>query len=228
MQMNTLPNQLSDGVCTSDRERVRRYLPNVAIALRKAATYCDEQQDATERGAPMASGFKINKRGIRQMTREIEREFAKNPVRVPLQVDPSGVQLPPATTVNNYNGPVVTVTGDHAQISWNNHDVTQSQEVAEQVSPGYEELADLVTRLLASLHELTLGPDDETEARATSETILREVVKAEPDKGIVKRGVTMLKGLLAPVASGVTKAVTQESADVAQKMIESLGEALPL
>lgn len=27
----------------------------------------------------MASGFKINKQGIRQMTREIEREFAKKP-----------------------------------------------------------------------------------------------------------------------------------------------------
>mgnify|MGYP003414671679 FL=1 len=175
----------------------------------------------------MASGFKINKQGIRQMTREIEREFAKNPVRVPLQADSTGVQLPPATTVNNYNGPVVTVTGDHAQVAWNNHDVTQSQEKIEQVAPGYEELADLVTRLLASLPSLTLDPDDETEAPDTSETILREVVKAEPDRGIVKRGVTMLKGLLAPVSSGVSKAVTQESADLARQMIESLGSALP-
>lgn len=175
----------------------------------------------------MASGFKINKQGIRQMTREIEREFAKNPVRVPLQADSTGVHLPPATTVNNYNGPVVTITGDHAQVAWNNHDVTQSRETTEQVAPGYEELADLVTRLLASLPSLTLDPDDDTEALATSETILREVVKTEPDRGIVKRGVTMLKGLLAPVSSGVSKAVTQESADLARQMIESLGNALP-
>lgn len=175
----------------------------------------------------MASGFKINKQGIRQMTREIEREFAKNPVRVPLQADPSGVQLPPATTVNNYNGPVVTVIGDHAQLAWNNQDVTQTQTNTEQVAPGYEAVADLVTRLLASLPSLSLDPDDETEAQVTSETILREVVKAEPDRGIVRRGVTMLKGLLAPIASGISKAVTQESAEAAQQMIESLGNALP-
>lgn len=175
----------------------------------------------------MAGGFKINKQGIRQMTREIEREFAKNPVRVPLQADPSAVQLPPATTVNNYNGPVVTVTGDHAQLAWNNHDVTQTQEHTEQVAAGYEELADLVTRLLASLHSLSLDSEDETEAHATSETILREVVKTEPDGGIIKRSVTMLKGLLAPVASGISKTISQESAEAAQQMIESLGNALP-
>lgn len=175
----------------------------------------------------MASGFKINKQGIRQMTREIEREFAKHPVRVPLQADSAGVQLPPATTVTNYNGPVVTVTGNHAQVAWGNHDVAQSQEHAEQVALGYEELADLVTRLVASFPSLALDPDDETEARTTGETILREVVKTEPDRSVVKRGVTMLKGLLAPVSSGVSKAVTQESADFAQQMIESLGNALP-
>nr|MDT0658723.1 hypothetical protein [Micromonospora sp. DSM 115978] len=32
----------------------------------------------------MASGFKINRQGIRKMVREIEREFAKTPVRVPV------------------------------------------------------------------------------------------------------------------------------------------------
>lgn len=32
----------------------------------------------------MASGLKINKQAVREMSREIEREFAKNPVRVPL------------------------------------------------------------------------------------------------------------------------------------------------
>ncbi|MFN3006620.1 hypothetical protein [Mycolicibacterium wolinskyi] len=175
----------------------------------------------------MASGFKINKQGIRQMTREIEREFAKNPVRVPLQADTSGVRLPPATTVNNYNGPVVTVTGDHAQLAWNNQDVTQTRASTEQVAPGYEELADLVTRLLASTHRFSLEAEDEVELRANSDAVLREVVKTNPDGSFVRRGVTMLKGLLAPIASGISKAVTEESASVAQQMIESLGNALP-
>lgn len=175
----------------------------------------------------MASGFKINKQGIRQMAREIEREFAKNPVQIPLQADPSDLRMPSATTVNNYSGPVVTILGDHAQIAWNNQDVTQTQASTEQIAPGYEELADLVTRLLASLSELGLEPDDEAEAHTTSEAVLREVVKAEPDRGILKRGITMLKGLLAPIASGISKAVTDESAEAAKQMIELLGNALP-
>ncbi|MFG1892653.1 hypothetical protein ACGFIP_01340 [Micromonospora zamorensis] len=38
----------------------------------------------------MASGFKINRQGIRQMVREIEREAAKTPVRVPVNAETSG------------------------------------------------------------------------------------------------------------------------------------------
>ncbi len=173
----------------------------------------------------MAKGFEINKRAIRQMSREIEREFAKNPVRVPLQTDQSGVQLPPATTVNNYNGPVVTVTGNHAQIAWSNHAVTQGQRT-DQVAAGYEDLADLVTRLMANLGSFSLDPDDEHEANAASETILREVIKTDPDSGLIRRSVTMLKGLLAPIASGISSAFTQESASVARQMIEALGSTL--
>ncbi|WP_078326927.1 hypothetical protein [Mycobacteroides salmoniphilum] len=176
----------------------------------------------------MASGFEINKRVIEQMSHELEREFAKHPVRIALKADTSDVQLPAATTVNNYNGPVINVKGDHAQLAWNSHDVTQAQNNTEQIAPGYEAVADLVTRLLASLPTLELDPADQTEAQDTGTAILREVVKAEPDKGIVRRGITMLKGLLAPVASGINKAVTRESTNAALQMIELLGNALPL
>lgn len=175
----------------------------------------------------MASGFKINKQAIRKMTRELEREFAKNPVRVPLQADASDVRLPAATTINNYHGPVVTVTGDGAQLAWDNHDVTQGQTNVQQVATGYEEVADLVTRLLAGLVTFELDPEDQAELVEASETILHETVKDQPDRGVVRRGVTMLKGLLAPVASGISKAVTDETAEMARDVITSLGEALP-
>lgn len=175
----------------------------------------------------MASGFKINKQRIRQMTREIEREFAKNPVRIPLEADASGLQLPPATTVNNYHGPVVTVTGDNAQLAWNNRDVSQTQSNIEQVAPGYEALADLVTRFLASLPTLNFDPEDEAEAHAASDTVLREVVKAKPDRGVVKRSITILKGLLAPIASGLSQAMTEETTEMARHMVDALGNVLP-
>lgn len=45
----------------------------------------------------MAGAFEINKRGIEQMRCELEREFAKHPVRIPLKADTSDVQLPATT-----------------------------------------------------------------------------------------------------------------------------------
>ncbi|MGB3698593.1 MAG: hypothetical protein WBA05_14280 [Gordonia sp. (in: high G+C Gram-positive bacteria)] len=142
----------------------------------------------------MASGFKINKQGIRQFTRELEREFAKNPVRIPVEADSSGLAATNALTVNNYHGPVVTVTGGNAQLAWNNGgDVTQSQDRVEQIAPGYEELARALTDLLAELATFGLG-GDEPEVRAQTETVLAEIVKDEPDQGVIKRGLTMIKG----------------------------------
>src|SRR5699024_9164979 len=64
------------------------------------------------------------------------------------------------------------------------------------------------------LHSLSLDPEDETEAQATSGTILREVVKVEPRQGIIKRGVTMLKRSAGPVASGISKACSSHEVRV--------------
>ncbi|WP_336627540.1 MULTISPECIES: hypothetical protein [unclassified Microbacterium] len=176
----------------------------------------------------MASGFKINKEGIRQFTRELEREFAKNPVRIPVEADSSTVGAAGALTVNNYHGPVVTVTGGNAQLAWNNAgDVSQTQKKVEQIAPGYEDLARALTDLLAELTSFGLG-DDEQEARSQAEAVLAEVVKTDPDQGVIRRGLTMIKGLLAPIAAGVTAAVTAESTEAARHTIEVLGSSLPL
>lgn len=175
----------------------------------------------------MANGFKINKQAIRKMTQEIEREFAKNPVRIPLEADHRAVSLPAATTVNNYNGPVVTVNGDHAQIAWGNQNVEQIQERSEQVAPGYEKLAQLLTDIMASLPNFALGKTDEAEVRTSANAVLQEVVKSEPDQSVVRRGVVFLKGLLAPIGAGLVKAATDETAESAREVIDALGSSLP-
>ncbi|AXK90084.1 MULTISPECIES: hypothetical protein [Actinomycetes] len=172
------------------------------------------------------SGFKINRRGIQQMSREIQREFAKNPVRVPIEMEAGGV-YPPAANITNYNGPIVTVHGSHAQLAWNNGTVHQGQAHSDQIAPGYEELAATLAELLATLPRFPLADDETTEVREHTETILAEVVNEEPDPGIVKRGLTMIKGLLSPIAAGVTAAATDESAQAAREVIQRLGEAVP-
>ena len=43
-------------------------------------------------------GFHIDKRAIAKMSKEIEREFAKHPVRVPIETDQSAISGMPATS----------------------------------------------------------------------------------------------------------------------------------
>lgn len=175
-----------------------------------------------KRGAAMASGFKINKQGIAKMAREIEKEFAKHPVRVPLHADGDGLVLPGSTV--NYNGPVVTVNGDHAQLAWGNGTVNQAQRT--EIAPGFEDLAQTITAILASLPNLGLSAGDQVEVQSEAETVLGEVVKSDPDAGIVRRSITMIKGLLAPVAAGLGVAVSAETAEAAKMAIEALGNSI--
>lgn len=175
----------------------------------------------------MTSSFRINKQGIRKMSREIEREFARNPVRVPLEADrPRGIASP-STTVNNYNAPIVTVKGDHAQLAWDADHVTQTQERTEEVAQGYEQLAQIVSAMLKELPRLPLDEDDKADARDNANVILGEVVKPEPEKSVVKRAATFLKGLLAPIAAGIATGTTAEMAEMTRQMIEGLSDTLP-
>lgn len=178
----------------------------------------------------MAKGFEINKSVIRKMTRDLRREFDKHPIKVPVETDQphvSGYFTSPATTINNYNGPVVHIEGDHAQLAWNNDSVTQNQNRVEDIAAGYEELAQVLTSLLAGLNALGLSASDDTELRENVETVLGEVTNAEPNQGVIKRSVTMLKGLLAAVAAGVSAGVSAESQEFARTIIDALGNSAP-
>lgn len=176
----------------------------------------------------MTNGFRINKQGIRKMTKEIEREFARNPVRVPLEADRPRGTGSHSTTANNYNAPIVTANGDRAQLAWDADHVTQTQERTEEVAQGYEQLAQIVSTLLNELPNLPLDEDDRADARDNADVILGEVVKPEPEKSVVKRATTFLKGLLAPIAAGVVTGTTAEMAEVTRHLIEGLSSALPL
>lgn len=74
-----------------------------------------ETEEVEQGSSAVAGGFKINKQAIKKMTRELEKEFAKNPVKVPLEADSGGVAFPSSPSItNNYHGPIVTVNGDNA------------------------------------------------------------------------------------------------------------------
>ena len=70
-------------------------------------------------GKRMPNNPKINKSGIRKLQRNLQREFDKHPISIPVTAEPSDpphtsrlrtAQAP--TIINNYHEPVVTNHGD--------------------------------------------------------------------------------------------------------------------
>lgn len=92
-----------------------------------------------------SSGFKINKQVIARMTREIQREFDKHPISVPIQADSRELH-DRETTV--YNGPVVNIHGDRAQIAWGNRDVYQGGAEQQEIAPGFEAITQALVSTL--------------------------------------------------------------------------------
>ncbi|NEW42537.1 hypothetical protein [Nocardia cyriacigeorgica] len=171
------------------------------------------------------SEFKINRRGIANISREIEKEFAKHPARIPIQATYDGAAPAAASVTNNY-GPVVTVNGDNARLAWGSGSVSQGDTRTEQIAPGYERLAIVLAELLSDLPALPMDEDDAAEVRSNAEAVLAEVVSEEPNQGAIKRFLTMIKGLLSPIAAGVVDAATEESAELTRNAIQAIGAAV--
>lgn len=170
------------------------------------------------------AGSGINKQGINKFMRDLQREFDKQgPIRVPVQADMP--ELPPVgsgATVNNYNGPVFNGDVSGAQIAWNNSTVTQNQQQNSTVAPGYEDLAKFVTELLKQLPQVGLESQDLEDAEAAANDVLAEVTQPEPEQGRLRRALTTLRGVLAPVATGVVTGAAAGAQDWAQAAIGGL------
>lgn len=126
----------------------------------------------------------INKRAIAQLTKDIEREFDKHPIRVPIEVKNSVHLLssPPPTTINNYHAPVINVTGDSAQLAWANETVNQTQR-NKQIVPGFEAIAQAVASTLQALPQIGLADDELQDATDAANEVLAEITSGAPDQG---------------------------------------------
>lgn len=126
-----------------------------------------------------------------------------------------------STTINHY-GPVIGGNAYGAQLAWGNHTVYQSRSHVERAAPGFELLVQAVADTLEKLPTIGLSPDNLREARAAAEDVLNETTQAEPDRGTIRRAVNALKGLLAPVALGVTAGSVADAQEWARTAIEQL------
>ncbi|MFD0144086.1 MULTISPECIES: hypothetical protein [unclassified Streptomyces] len=124
--------------------------------------------------------------------------------------------------VHNYDGPVFHGTSTHNQLAWNNETVTQNQQVNSQVAPGYAELAERVTELLRQLPGAGLGERDREDAEGAAGEVLEVITQPDPEEGRVRRALATLRGVLAPVATGVAAGTTVGAQEWARAAIEGL------
>jgi hypothetical protein len=132
---------------------------------------------------------RINKRGIQQLMNEIQREFDKHPIRVPVEAEnPVADEIvqaygarPSGTTI--YQGPVIIGNADGAQLAWDNNTVQQTAvNRTEEVAPGFEAIAAAVAVILGQLPAAGLDDEDEAGAKVVADEILVEVTQPQPNR----------------------------------------------
>jgi hypothetical protein len=128
-----------------------------------------------------------------------------------------------SSVTNNYHGPVIHGEVSNAQLAWNNNTVHQNLGHVEQVAPGFEEVARVVTAVLERLADLGLPASDVRDATENANEVLAEVARPEPDRGVVRRGLTALKGVLAQLAAGLLTGVNAGAVEVGKDLVRDIG-----
>ncbi|MFE7299906.1 hypothetical protein [Streptomyces sp. NPDC057579] len=124
---------------------------------------------------------------------------------------------------DNAAGPVFHAEVSGAQFAWNNHTVTQHQQNADPAAPGFEALAALVTDLLRELPRVGLADQDREDTEAAAREVLATITEpTPPEAGRLRRALALLRGTLAPVATGVVAGTAAGAQDWARTAIEGL------
>ncbi|MET8167598.1 hypothetical protein ABZT34_25625 [Streptomyces sp. NPDC005329] len=124
---------------------------------------------------------------------------------------------------HHYDGPVFQRAVSGSQFAWNNETVTQNQQLNSAVAPEHEALATLVTELLRQLPAAGLGDREREDTESAAQEVLAEITGPESaEPGRIRRSVTMLKGALAPVATGLAAGTAVGAQEWAQSAIRGL------
>lgn len=157
------------------------------------------------------------------MMKDIQKEFDKHPISIPVNADTPELRV----SGDTYNGPIINITGDNAQLAWDNTNVSQSTTAtAVDIAAGFEPLSQAVVNILRQVRASGLALEDIAEVESSGNEILREVIKENPDKGAIRRSVTYVKGLLVPLLSHAAEGAGDGIHGWAEAAVESLGTAL--
>lgn len=80
-----------------------------------------------------------------------------------------------------------------------------------QIAPGFEDLAQAVTRALELLSTSDgIDVDDRAIGSRAGEEVLQEIVKPAPDKLTIRRGLAALRGLLVTLGTSAASGAARE------------------
>jgi len=137
---------------------------------------------------------------------------------------PGEAEAPDTGPAAYYHGPVFHGDVKGAQLAWNNITVTQNQAHSEQVAPGFEVVARLVADVLHQLARLGLPEQDARDAAENANVVLAEVVRPQPDRGVIRRGLNAIKGTLAQLSAGLLTGAKDGSVELAKGLVKALGQ----
>ncbi|MEV5543620.1 hypothetical protein AB0L13_43065 [Saccharopolyspora shandongensis] len=126
-----------------------------------------------------------------------------------------------SVATNIYNGPVINIAGNQAQLSW--EDVRHPGARGEQTALDFEQLARSVLLTMRNLHSCGLDENDLTIAESTGRDVLEEAARPEPDRGRIRRGLAALRALLSPLATGAAEGAEDGARELARTAVGQLG-----
>ncbi|MEW1753145.1 hypothetical protein ACIQU1_29025 [Streptomyces angustmyceticus] len=125
--------------------------------------------------------------------------------------------------VHHHDGPVFHGTVSGAQFAWNNDTATQNQQNNSTVAPGFEALAERITALLGDLPQAGLPDQDREDAESAAAEVLAEITGPQPpEETRLRRALALLKGALAPVATGLATGTAVGAQEWARTAIQGL------
>lgn len=174
-------------------------------------------------------GFKINKKGIQEMTRELEKEFSKNPIKIPvcashLDLSQDEMNIGEQKSVGVVNNFTINAA-PHSQLAVNAHEIHQEMNLSGS-DEKTEEMKDLLTEISQKMDSLNLSDEDELELSETISRASTEFGKQHPDKERLKDFIRLIKRILSPLAMSSLSGASTAVGDIVGQWVHQLASFL--
>lgn len=174
-------------------------------------------------------GFTINKKVIQRMTRELEKEFSKNPIKIPVCASRLGLsqdemnigEQRPVGVVNNFT----INAAPHSQLAVNAHEIHQEMNLSGS-DEKIEAMKKLLTEISQKMDSLNLSDEDELELSETVSKASAEIGKQHPDKERLKDFIRLMKRILAPLTLSSLSGASTAVNDIAEQWVRQLASFL--